>query len=80
MKKYLLLHTLFCLAIVGRAEGEIQISADNAQAAYMGSYTQDDYGVWQLVLASGTQVVASFEIDAASTKRIARPILSGLLT
>lgn len=46
------------------------LAADNAQAAYKGSYTQE-FGTWTLIVANGEEIVANIDIFNNSAKRLA---------
>ena len=76
MSRIIFLLSMLCFAFQSYAQSAplkaatMELDADNAQAAYMGSYTQE-FGNWTLFLADGEQIVAKIDIFANSAKRLA---------
>lgn len=70
MTRIFTLIALFCAAFNLSAQSATTLTFDNAQAAYMGSYTQQ-FGEWGLILADGDEVVAGIQISNNSAKRLA---------
>lgn len=77
MTRILTLLAILCFAInVGAQRAPHKaitrdLDFDNAQAVYLGSYSQE-FGTWTLILADGDEVVANIDIFANSAKRLAR--------
>lgn len=77
MTRIILLLSMLCFAISVSAQRAPQkaitrdLAFDNAQAVYVGSYSQE-FGTWTLILADGDEVVANINIFANSAKRLAR--------